>query len=367
MAAKKTPDEILENLKKVYNEASITKRSIATYEKTAKSKTGSIEKLLTSTKDKITSTVDEFRTKLTNDSAGFKKLAGEEFDSVEKIRKDTKLQYNRFTKTYTAAMGKRDGVAAKHDKILALAQNASIKTREIEKNETKSKNDTAKVSDLLNKSRQSDREITKIHERSKDVSQEIENTYAITLDTTMAGTLVERRNDLKHRTKIWEVLYLISIGIIAAAIFVALTVTKPSTFTEVITERLVFVTPLIVVAFVLSRQFGHERKLYEEYAFKAASAQSLRGYTVLLNHEFENMPEARRDILDFTIGAMKNIYDREPLVQNPATLHLIIGNKLAKFEAKIDEKIAHKAEEVVKSELEKTLPTPQSNSTINVN
>ena len=131
-------------------------------------------------------------------------------------------------------------------------------------------------------------------------------------------------------------------------IILAITVSRPDSFVQVITERLVFVTPLVIVAFVASRQFSHERKLLEEYAFKAAAAQSLRGYTLLLNEEFKDMPEARKDILEFTIGAMNGIYDRKPLEARIGAYHFIFGSKFAKLEAKIEEKLGQIKDEIQK-------------------
>ena len=132
-------------------------------------------------------------------------------------------------------------------------------------------------------------------------------------------------------------MYIGSLLIISAAIILALTVSRPTTLVEVLTERLVFITPLVVVAFVASRQFAHERKLLEEYAFKAATAQSLKGYTLLLNEQFKDLPDSRKEILAFTIGAMKNIYERQPLDGKNGRYHFIAGNKLARIEAKIEE------------------------------
>lgn len=349
---KLNPEEYLESLKNTKKEANKHKSGILMYERTASKHTKTLTNWVTDSKTKLDNTVAELKTRFTKESQGFKTAAKTETDEVQAIRKEAKDHYNRFSRTYSAAMNKRSGVEAKHDKVLKLAEEAATNANEISKNHTKAANAKEAITSLLQTSRKNDKDIAAIHEEAERVGEEIKNTYAITLDTTMAGTLVDRRNALEKRTTRWEKFYLASVWTIVAAILLALTVSRPDTFTEVITERLVFVTPLILVGFVFSRQFGHERKLYEEYAFKAATALSLRGYTVLLNSEFKDMPEARQDILDFTIGAMKGIYDREPLVQNPSTVHLMIGNNLAKFEAKLEEKIHKVADETAKAVVE---------------
>lgn len=336
---KLSPEDYLESLKSTKIEANKHKKGILMYERTASRHAKTLENWVTGSKKKIDDTVSELKTRFTKESQSFKSTAKSEAEMVESIRKDTKKQYNRFSQTYNAAMSKRNGVGTKHEKVLQLSQEVASNANDVSKNQTKVTNAKAAVDELLKTSRKDTKAIGSIHEEAEKVRQEIENTYAITLDTTMAGTLIERRNALKGRTKVWEILYMVSIGFIVAAIFVALLVSKPDKFVEVMTERLVFVTPLVLVAIIFGKHYNHERKLYEEYSFKAAAAQSLRGYTLLLNSEFKDLPEARLDILKFTVGAMEGIYDREPLVPNSSTMHLMFGNKWAKFETKLEEKV----------------------------
>lgn len=345
--------QLLDELKQTHKAARALKAGVVQYEKTAAKKSGAIDKLLVDGKKKIDDVVTELKGRFTKESSTLKTSVKTEKDTVESIRKDAKDHYNRFNQTYTAAMNKRSGVEAKHSKIVKLADEAATNANEISKHQTKAANAKAVIDELLKTSRKNDKDISTIHGEAERVSEEIKNTYAITLDTTMAGTLVDRRNALKKRTDLWEKVYLGSIGAIVVAIILALVVSKPDSFAQVITERLVFVTPLVLVAFVLGKQYNHERKLYEEYAFKAAAALSLRGYTILLNSEFKDIESARLEILRFTIGAMEGIYDREPLVQSPSTLHLMLGNNLAKFEAKLEDTVHKTANEAAKEAVDK--------------
>lgn len=346
--ARLDPDQYLEQLKNTKQKANTLKSSILQYEKTAAKHTRSIQTLASSSKAKLDTTISESNERLTKEAAAFKKAAAEERDAVTAIRKDAKSQYNRFSTTYTAAMNKRSGVEAKHKKVSQLADEATVNANNISKLRTRATKEKDDITGFLQTSRKSDKAIKDIHTEAEKVNTEIKNTYAITLDTTMAGTLVERRNALKDRTTVWERLYLASMGLIALAILIILIFRGDTGFLEVVTERLVFVTPLVIVAFVLGRQFTHERKLYEEYAFKAAAAQSLRGYTLLLNSEFNDIEAARLDILRFVVGAMEGIYDREPLTQNPSTFSLMFSSQAAKLEAKLEEKIAKATKEALK-------------------
>lgn len=342
--AKPDPNQLLDDIKTARTEAKRSKGAVVQYEKTAQAKANAIDKLATTSRNKVDTLVGELKARFTKEGQDLRSAAKIETNAIEAIRKDAKSQYNRFSKTYNAATNKRSGVEAKHQRILKLADEATTNANEISKNSTKAANTTGKITDLLTSARGKDREITRIHNQAEAVNQEIQNTYAITLDTTMAGTFKERRDSLKKRTVFWEWAYLISIACIATAIILVLLIGKPTTFSSVLSDRLVFITPLVLISFVFARQFNHERKLYEEYAFKTAAAQSLRGYTVLLNEQFTD-ERAKRKILDFTIAAMSNIFDREPLIPHLNNFHFSFGSRWAKAEAKIEETIHQAAKE----------------------
>jgi hypothetical protein len=238
-------------------------------------------------------------------------------------------------------MNKKNGIEVKRNKVAKLTDEVIENASKVSKHETKTRSTTDQVSTILSGVKKNEKTISEIHDQAIIINEAIQETYALTTDTTMSGSLIERRDALKTRTDTWQKWYLISIAAIVVALVLALISLLINTnvgLVQLISERLILVTPLIVISFVLARQFSHERKLYEEYAFKAAAAQTLRGYTILLNEQFKDMPSARQDILDFTIRAMDGIYNREPLVQNPTFIHLILGNHLAKIEAKLDDR-----------------------------
>lgn len=327
----------LEAVKASKTEVSRNKTASAKLLASSKKINKNIETLYEKSKVKADVAVGEFRKNLTAQSAKFKRDASEDQTAVAQIRKDAKQEYRRFKGVYTAAMNANEGVATRHKKVIALQTSASQLHNEISKNATSARNTETQIQELHKTAKKNESEIGTAHTRAKTLGQEIEDTYSLVVDTTLAGTLVQRRDDLTPRVKSWERTYIGSLVLIGAAVILALTVNKPTDLIDIITERFVFITPLAVVAFVAARQFNHERRLLEEYAFKAATAHSLRGYTLLLNEQFKDLPDSRKDILDFTIGAMKNIYDRQPLDGKNGKYHFIVGSKLARIEAKIEE------------------------------
>lgn len=349
-------DEVLAKVKSTQSQISKIRAGVANAEKSANKHAKALDKLAALGRQRVDDTISNVQKKITTDSANFKHGLRSEVDEVTKLKNEAKRHYDKFSRTYTSAMNKRDGVEVKRDKIAKLANEATTHVNQISKDRTLADRNTAEIKSLLATSEEHDEEIKVIHNQAQMVSEEINNTYAITLDTSLAGTLVERRNALGKRTRLWEGAYLTSIAAIITGVIIALTVNPPNDIIDALTERLVFITPLVVVSFVLSRQFSHERKLYEEYAFKAAAAQSLRGYAVLLNDQFKDVENGRRDVLDFTLEAMRNIYDREPLQQNQTFFHFKFGNGIAKIEAKIDERIEKKVPQIVNKTLQEAVP-----------
>jgi hypothetical protein len=362
----KSPDleETLSKVKSIREDVARIRTGIAQAEKNANKKSKTLDALALMGREKLDDAVKQISDKVATESTKFKRVLKAETTEVTQFKSSAQREYNKFSKIYSNAMSRKDGIEIKHAKISKLAIEASGHVNQISKDHTKADNDTRRIKELLTTSARNDKEISDIYGQAQAVSEEINNTYAITLDTSLAGTLVERRNALGKRTRLWEAAYLLSVAVIVAAVGMALVISKPSSFVEVITERLVFVTPLVVVSFVLSRQFTHERKLYEEYAFKAAAAQSLRGYAVLLNDQFKDVEGGRRDVLNFTIDAMRDIYNREPLQQHPTFFHFIFGNSVAKIEAKIDERIEKKVPPIIGEALHATtdesLTTPKT-------
>lgn len=368
--AKPDPAQLLEDIKTARTEAKRSKNAVVAYEQTSKTKTAAINKLLTNAKSQVDTVITELKGRFTHEGQSLKTAAKTETAEIEKIRKEAKDHYNRFNQTYNAATNKKNGVEAKHQRVLKFAGEAAANTHEIGKNATKAANDAEKIKTLLTNSRTKHKEIGDIYAHAEVVKQEIDDTYAITLDTTMAGTFKERRDSLKTRTELWEKVYLGSIASIILTVIVILLISRDHTFKQILTERLVFVTPLVVASFVFSRQFGHERKLYEEYAFKTAAAQALRGYTVLLNEQFKDDPRAKLRILNFTISTMSGIFDRDVLANNPTAFHFVFGHGLGKVEAKIEEVAQRAAKDIAQEIVDEAelvrdaadIPTPAATS-----
>ena len=101
---------------------------------------------------------------------------------------------------------------------------------------------------------------------------------------------------------------------------------------EVFLARLVLITfPLSITIYFFS-QFGHDRSLYEQYAFKAICMLSIESSVGLLDRALKNIAgtEKFNQITSFTIKTLESIY-KGPTVYTKRIWSLRGGNKFLKF------------------------------------
>ncbi len=71
--------------------------------------------------------------------------------------------------------------------------------------------------------------------------------------------------------------------------------------------RIPIITPVLYFLIFVAKQYGRDRKLLDEYTFKASVARSFEAYRKLLKEEDEGA-ESNKQKIDFIIETIKNIY-----------------------------------------------------------
>ncbi len=258
------------------------------------------------------------------------------FDDVDKIRKDTRESYGNFKRTYIAAMDGSKGIAARHRNVKIRHENVVTLHTDIKDLTEQSKERAVEIKIAKDASVADAKVVSDIKTRAEDVKQEIENTFHLTVDTALGGSLGARKAEIRGMMIVWASILGLSVTALVIVIGVLLYEGRAN-LTEALATRLVYVTPLLLIIFLVYRQFSHERHLLEEYAFKSAMAQTLRSYTLLLSENYKGA-EAEKKTLDFLLGAMKNIYDRSALDHNTGFFYqMIIGNKRAGAEFRVQD------------------------------
>jgi hypothetical protein len=270
------------------------------------------------------------------------------FDEVDKIRDETRSSYNRFKRTYDAALNsektgivaRRNDIADRHEKI---------------------KDSLTSVTDLSKKAQERSVEIKKAHydsttsrdkimavkNRADEIKTEIERTFHLTSDTTMRGALTERKDEIQKAMVFWRSVLITSAVVLVGAIGYLLLHSPSGGFMDTLANRLVYVTPLFLLIALAYRQYNHERRVLEEYAFKAVMAQTLRNYAVLLSENYPDAEKSQDKILDFLLASMSNIYDRSVLDNNSGFFYqLIVGNKNLGAQATLQEGVSEMTQTV---------------------
>jgi len=255
---------------------------------------------------------------------------------IDAIRSEAKSSYARFNQTYKAAMAGKNGIAARkndavarhekirkvHEQVNELGRNTKEKASEVKTAHENSKIDGKQVAD--------------IRARAEEIKTEIENTYHIAVDSAMGGALNSRKKEIENLMKFWAWTLLATVFLLIMAIGALIYLSMHpelngggrTSLLESVTNRLVYLTPLLFVIFLSYKRYTQERRLLEEYAFKASMAQTLRSYTVLLSDNYHNVKGADEKILNFLLNSMTNIYDRSTLDDTSGFFYqLAIGGK----------------------------------------
>jgi len=88
--------------------------------------------------------------------------------------------------------------------------------------------------------------------------------------------------------------------------------------------RYLFVSPIVYLVFLSSKNYSYERDLLEKYSFKAVLSTSLRSYIKLLKDFY--FPDYKEAVLDFTLDSTNKIY-KEPYSEKAKRKKFIFGIK----------------------------------------
>lgn len=261
-------------------------------------------------------------------------------DEVDRLKKDSKKAYNSFNTTYRAAMNGRSGIAVRQADIASRHDKIQQTHELINKLDKTVHTQASEINEAHKKSLQNNKEIADTRDRAQEVREEIENTYGITVDTTLAGSIIGRKRELEGLMGFWRKLMLAAfLAIVVIASILAFR-NPAHSFLDLVQQKIAYLTPLAAVIIIAYREYKNERRYLEEYSFKATSAQILRGYTVLLGGDQYSDPGSKTKILKFLLDSMKGIFDRSSLdTKHTGSYHFAFGSKLARIEAKIKQEV----------------------------
>jgi hypothetical protein len=138
---------------------------------------------------------------------------------------------------------------------------------------------------------------THFEEAKKKIDEHLENANKIGL----AKSFQDRRKSLEDTQKLWGVVFLTGIALMAGGVIyeqgmLPPIVSKNGVDINAVLVRMLFAAPLVWLTWFAARQFGNNARLIEDYAFKESSALAYQGYKneFLADQDHETMTVLRK-------------------------------------------------------------------------
>lgn len=191
------------------------------------------------------------------------------------------------------------------------------------------KNLTDQSAKLKEQSEASHREIEELKKRSSEFKADIEQTFQIATDVSLANSFNERRKELQGESDKWlkNVEYsTLLLVVLVVGIFLSQYSGEQSVNDWRFWYRFIFTSPVIFYVYFASHNYNRTRDLLEKYAFKFATSLSLQSYTKLLTDNFKE-EKHKEELLKFSLRSIDLIY-KEPYVEKDKTRKFSVGNKI---------------------------------------
>jgi len=141
---------------------------------------------------------------------------------------------------------------------------------------------------------------------------------------------------LKKRTKLVTIATIVwlAIGIIALAIAVSLghqlvnDIMASNVQISSVIARTIVVTPVIAFAFYAFRNYGKERNIAEQYAFKEISGATLEGHIEMAHRSLNKAQNLDEKLIDVVIDIIRDIHTEPLELQKSLKSSFKAGNKL---------------------------------------
>lgn len=183
---------------------------------------------------------------------------------------------------------------------------------------------------LKDQSEKSKNEIEGLKKRSAEFKADIEQTFQIATDVSLANSFNERKKDLEKESAKWlKHLFwsTIALALMVIGIYFSQYIPNgnhPSDWK--FWYRFAFTSPVIFYIAFVSHNYNKARDLLEKYAFKFAASLSLQSYTKLLTDNFQDS-KYKDKLLEFSIRTIDMVY-KEPYTEKDKTRKFSVGNKV---------------------------------------
>ena len=160
------------------------------------------------------------------------------------------------------------------------------------------------------------KQIEELVKQNKDLHETIKNQLGLVSTEILANAFFDESKKLKDSVKNWFWwLFGSIVALLLAVIWIAVwqVLEEKTLFDYSFLIRIPLISPLVYFVVFTAQQYGRDRKLLDEYIFKASVARSFEAYRKLIGEESDTSIEATKDKLqekklDFIISSIKGIY-----------------------------------------------------------
>jgi len=248
-----------------------------------------------------------------------------------------------------------------HDKIAATEKTSQTLHAQISTYKDDAAKNIAAITKVKTEADASLVNMKQTETESNATKDRIGEIYQLVSQTGHANRFDSRAKSLRHSSWVWFGLGATSI---AAAILVATLLIVPQLdkfnpdATQIQTQlvislvlRAVIVTPLLVFGVFTLNNFSKDRRLSEQYAFKAVSAATIEGTISLIKRSVDDVPDNK--LADFAIQSATSLHTEPTELQSRSKITFKAGNKLVDLGAELTETLGSidKNIETVKDDL----------------
>lgn len=230
-----------------------------------------------------------------------------------------------------------------HDKIAATEKTSQTLHAQISNYKDEAAKNIAAIGKVKSEADASLSQIKETETESEATKGRIAEIYDLVSQTGHANRFDRRAKSLRNSSWIW---FAIGASSIIAAVIVATNLIVPQLdkfhpdATQVQTQlvislvlRSVIVTPLLVFGVFTLNNFIKDRRLSEQYAFKAVSAATIEGTISLIKRSVNDVPDDQ--LANFAIQSATNLHTEPTELQTRSKVTLKANSKLINLGAEI--------------------------------
>ncbi len=248
----------------------------------------------------IVSEISEFEQRLEEMSSN----AQTELSNIQDLRSDVESEVDQFKsfldRQNDELSNRRDEVDRLTNEIESDHERANQMTNNIENLEEQLSNNITKVDRLRE-------ELNNLVNRASSLQDDVDDLLSGAVSGTLGKRFEERKMELENSSRYWSHMTLVAVILLigsAYLIFQDIVGRSEVGFTTI--SKLALLLPVSVAVWFTASNYGRERKLLEEYAFKTSVSLSLDGFREVLEKQVPE--EEDSTISDFLISSMATIY-----------------------------------------------------------